>query len=294
MNLTREEWLAERQKGIGGSDIPAILGIDRFRTPLDVFLEKTNRSQTEDNKYMYAGRKLEPVIADMFHDQTGYNVIIPDKQFYIHPENQLFRASIDRIYEYKNTLNILECKSTQMPVSEPFEPHYVQLQWYLGVMNCEKGALAYLERGLDFTYFEFDRKNDFIEYLQEEALNFWNKHILTDTPPEPSNAADVLKLYHTHKEGQVYEATEEDYHDYLELNVIKANIKKMEEREEQIKEKIKLNMLDAEMALYSGSPIVSWKSSIVNRFDTTAFKKSHPALHQEFTKQSEQRRFLVK
>jgi len=292
--MERQEWLDERKKGIGGSDIPAILGIDRFRTPLDVFLEKTNRSQTEDNKYMYAGRKLEPVIAEMFQDQTGYNVIIPDKQFYIHPENELFRASIDRIYEYKNTINILECKSTQLQVSEPQESHYVQLQWYLGVMNCEKGALAYLQHGLDFTHFEFDRKIDFIEYLQEEALNFWNKHILTDTPPEASNAADVLKLYHTHKDGKVYDATAEDYARYELLTTTKRQIKALEEMEEQLKEEFQLKMLDAEMALYSGSPIVSWKSSIVNRFDTTAFKKSHPALYQEFTKQSEQRRFLVK
>lgn len=38
----RLEWLRERQKGIGGSDIGAILGLNKYKTAFEVYLEKQN------------------------------------------------------------------------------------------------------------------------------------------------------------------------------------------------------------------------------------------------------------
>ena len=50
----RIEWLKARQKGIGGADVAAILGINPYRTPLDIYREKTTEI-TEDLARLLTG-----------------------------------------------------------------------------------------------------------------------------------------------------------------------------------------------------------------------------------------------
>ena len=74
----RSEWLKQRQAGIGGSDVAPILGISKWRTPLDVYNDKTSDIfEEEDNSSMIWGRRLEPVIRQAYADETGANVIVP-------------------------------------------------------------------------------------------------------------------------------------------------------------------------------------------------------------------------
>lgn len=72
----RENWLRERKKGIGGSDVAAVLGLNPWRTPLDVFNEKT--AETVDDKPQsdaaHFGTILEDVVADEFARRTGFKV----------------------------------------------------------------------------------------------------------------------------------------------------------------------------------------------------------------------------
>lgn len=53
--MDRLQWLKERQKGIGGSDAAAVLGVSRWRSPFMVYMEKT-RVITEDTKESEAER----------------------------------------------------------------------------------------------------------------------------------------------------------------------------------------------------------------------------------------------
>lgn len=73
----RENWLRERKKGIGGSDVAAVLGLSPWRTPLDVFNDKT--AETVDEKPQsdaaHFGTILEDVVADEFARRTGFKVV---------------------------------------------------------------------------------------------------------------------------------------------------------------------------------------------------------------------------
>ena len=65
--LSREDWLTLRKKGIGGSDAAAVCGLNRWRGPLDVFLDKTSESiDNTDSEAMYWGRVMEPVLREEF------------------------------------------------------------------------------------------------------------------------------------------------------------------------------------------------------------------------------------
>ena len=73
LNLSHEEWLEYRKKGIGGSEIASILGVSPFSNAYKVWLDKTDKSEKGnfDNQAMYWGRRLEDIVAQEFTERTG-------------------------------------------------------------------------------------------------------------------------------------------------------------------------------------------------------------------------------
>ncbi len=63
---------------------------------------------------------------------------------------------------------------------------------------------------------------------------------------------------------------------------------------EAIRDMLKAEMLEQNIEeLEAGTYIIRWTSVLTNRFDTTAFKKSHGDMYKEFTKQVSSRRFSI-
>ncbi len=54
--LTEQEWLTYRRRGIGGSDVAAILGISPFRTARDLYDDKLNIASVADWKFSRSRR----------------------------------------------------------------------------------------------------------------------------------------------------------------------------------------------------------------------------------------------
>ena len=68
-----DKWLAVRDKGIGGSDAAVILGLNKYKSPYKLWLEKTGLAAPEDlsnNQYVYWGTKNEANIADWFQEEA--------------------------------------------------------------------------------------------------------------------------------------------------------------------------------------------------------------------------------
>lgn len=73
--MTREEWLETRRGGIGGSDISAIAGMNPWRSPLAVYLDKRGEIEDgPDNERMYWGRQLEDVVARHFAEVNNVKI----------------------------------------------------------------------------------------------------------------------------------------------------------------------------------------------------------------------------
>ena len=107
---THDEWLAFRRNGIGGSDMAALLGLNKWRSVLDVWLDKTGQTEpdTEGNRFTYWGIKLEALVADEFALQTGYKV--RNNNFTLQSdEHPWMLANIDR--EIVGVDAGLECKT---------------------------------------------------------------------------------------------------------------------------------------------------------------------------------------
>lgn len=76
MTGNRTEWLKARRSGIGGSDVAAILGMNRYKTKVDVYEDKIATDVPEDTQSQaaYFGSVLEDVVAQEFSKRTGMKI----------------------------------------------------------------------------------------------------------------------------------------------------------------------------------------------------------------------------
>ena len=76
-NLSSEEWLSYRRRGIGGSDAAAILGISPWRTARDLYYDKLNVVKADMDENWVAlemGHLLEDLVARIFAKKTGLRI----------------------------------------------------------------------------------------------------------------------------------------------------------------------------------------------------------------------------
>ncbi len=191
----RRTFLEERQGGLGGSDIAAIVGEDSFRGPLDVYLEKTRPIEDEalTSHHLIRGIMLEDDIADLYAAETGRNLSAwPASE---HPDLPWARVNIDRMVwaegEHEEA-GVLEIKA---PGRESFHTmieqgvysgYLIQLQWGMWVTGRDWGSFAIgnfeSPRG-PLVHFDVERDSDMIDGLVPLAEEFWQNHVLAGVPP---------------------------------------------------------------------------------------------------------------
>lgn len=149
-DLSREEWLAFRRQGIGGSDAAAVLGISPFRTGVDLYYDKLGQPVEDDEQNWVAkevGTLLEDLVARIFAKKTGLKVC-PMPVMFQHTEHPWMLADVDRLVKLPDgSTAILECKTTNYNARDKWEydgkpivPQYYEAQGrhYMAVMNLNR------------------------------------------------------------------------------------------------------------------------------------------------------------
>lgn len=110
--MSREEWLVQRRKTVGGSDAAAIVGLSAYASPYSVWADKTGRTPDKpDNEAMRQGRDLEDYVARRFIEETGKKVRRNTAMLY-NPLYPFAHADVDRMIVGENAG--LECKTTSV------------------------------------------------------------------------------------------------------------------------------------------------------------------------------------
>lgn len=293
-----------RSKGIGSSDIAAVIGVSPYKTPLELWKEKTGRKdQFEGNKYTEAGTLLEPVVAAYFENKTEHRVIKKTAAEYlvVHPDHDFIRVHPDREYFISDKVGrgVLECKTVNHKSIDleniPME-WFCQNQYQIGTCGHSEGHIAWLEWGLNFFYKRFDFDPSFYEYLVNEAGAFWVNNVLKDIPPEPINEQDVLDLFPSHETGKKIAATDMLYGVYQKIVELKEKKSSVEADLKHYAEQVKLAMQDAESVVWNGETLFTWKKAKDSlRISSTKLKKENPELFNSLAEVTPgARRFLVK
>lgn len=198
-DMSREEWLELRRNGIGGSDIAGILGLNKYKSPMGVYLDKVGESLHEDetSEAAYWGNMLEEVVAQEFGTRTGLEVG-NDTRMLSHPDYPFLIANLDRIVVGKP--EIIECKTSSAYRAKEWEgeqvpmEYLIQVMHYLAVTGYERAHIAVLIGGQRFVHKTVERDDELIELMIGAASNFWNNHVLPKVPPpfDGSNASVTL------------------------------------------------------------------------------------------------------
>mgnify|MGYP000868789842 CR=1 FL=1 len=290
LDMTREEWLELRKKGIGGSDSAAIVGLDRYKSAFDVYADKLGlKQEQEDNEAMRQGRDLEQYVAERFMEATGKKVRRRNAILQ-HPEYPFMIADIDRWIVGENAG--LECKTTSILNRAKFSQgefppnYYVQCMHYMAVTGAERWYLAVLVLNNAFHVFTIERDENEIQALIQAEKQFWEEHVLKQIPPVPDGSeatSEVIKqLFPEAREREEVAlfGLEEKIEQYLSLD---AKIKELERERDAIKQELQLTMADAEIGRAQGY-IVEWKNQTRQTLDTQRLKKEQAEIYNKYLK----------
>lgn len=94
----KETWLNLRGKGLGGSDVASVVGLNPYKSNLDLWKEKTNKTKSdfEDNKFTLFGKGVESAITQIIkHTFVDELEVITADEVLVRIDKPYLRASLD-------------------------------------------------------------------------------------------------------------------------------------------------------------------------------------------------------
>lgn len=283
--MTHEQWLKERQGGIGGSDISAILGLNAYKSKLDVYHEKVAESVEDvQNEDMLRGTLLEDFVAQMYSKLSGDEIRKPKRKIFRHRNYDYIRASVDRFYGKES--NILECKTSAKKIThDNIYPSWVcQVQWYMMVLGKSTSTIVWCcPPGFSVEWLEIPADKEFQKYMLKEAKAFWNDHVLARVAPEPTTADDIAKAYPTSKEETI--AADEDMMNLLgNYAELRKREKEIKEAKDQVADAIKMYMRDCAVLKYQDQTVATFRNTKDSvSLDSKALLLNMPEVYEKFS-----------
>ena len=280
----------DRDKYIGGSDIPAILGISKFTTRWQLLLQKAGLEERTftGNRFTEYGHKIEPVIRDHINKVYKKNFV----------PNRVINGDIRYHADGFDGETVLEVKSTSETYSsvDGYKVYLVQLLKGMEENHVEKGILAVCERPEDMSLildpqrlqvFEIslDEHRNLLDYVNREIDRFRSDlERLKDNPL--LSEQDFLPV----NPGMVTLTNK-----ILAFEKQLAMLKEIEQQCKDAKKQLYNEMLKhgvPSWTLPNGTKITKVdespaKTKTVTEFDSERFKAENPALFQKYLKKVE-------
>lgn len=307
--LSRDDWLAVRKTGIGGSDAAAAVGLSPYQSQLELWLEKTGRDTglvkpdpQDTTEPVYWGTLLEPIVAAAYTQQTGRRVRKVNA-ILRHPTVPYMLANLDREVVGAPDVQILECKTAGEFGARLWRdgvPEYVQLQvqHQLAVTGKQAADVAVLLCGQKLVVYRIERDDALIGRLILLEANFW-RFVRNDTPPpaDGSESADAaLRCLYPQDSGETADFTGDRQLSatFADLVVLRAEIAAREAHEARLKQTIQQAMTDASRALFETGEVTFRRSKDSAGVDLKRLLADHPQLEAPYaiTKPGS-RRFLI-
>lgn len=300
--MEREQWLAARRQGLGGSDIAAAAGLNPYKTPYQLYLEKRGEAEPEDlsdNDAVHFGNVLEDIVAQEYCRRTGRRVRRVNRILQ-HPVHAFMLASLDR--DVIGEPRILECKTAgrwarpedwgpsgtdQVP-----ESYLLQTQWYLAVTGKQVADLAVLIAGQDFRIYEIPRDDALINELIRIGADFWHR-VETGNPPEITSIEDA-RLRWPQDSGEALECDIATEIKVQRIRDLSRQVKAIEAEIDTLKADVMEVMGDTALLTFEGCKLATWKQQASSRFDAKGFAKDYPELYAQYQKTTESRVFRLK
>lgn len=306
---TRNEWLENRSKMIGASDVAAILGENPFRTNIDVWMDKTGRGNFDfDNDHLAFGRDVEGAIAGLYNRRTNRPVRdLGATVVQVHPDIPWLGATLDRL----TTIEIVKgengqiehlLKDTDIPhamievplelkhvggmfvkkddwVDDPPSMYQIQCQIQMQCWRDENGyrsqiaSLAGMFPGYQLGWVEMERSDEFFEHIFPTLDEFWNHYVKKDIQPPyipHERALDTAKRLYSAENGKTVALNERALYLANEMARLTSEIGDRGKEKEQIQAELRLMMGDNTFASLPDGTFLTLKTTSKKEYTVAA------------------------
>lgn len=284
---SREEWLAVRRGGIGGSDVAAILGVDENRGPLKVWYEKAGYEEPETERMRW-GKRLEQAIAEGFEEETGLSTMVPAGT-YASLDHPWALANPDRwAVENGVVLGPVELKNKGEFVADEWEdvdeaPHQPATQghWYRGVCGHQRGSwVVALVGGNRLRVFFQPTSAELTAEMFRLCGEWWQRHIVEGERPKADGLKRTTDFLAALYDVKPEEVTEVEVTEARELRLKYASLRDQAKAlNDQLTEVANL-MRDAagEAEVVKAGKGVAWSWKANGAFKSAQFRENEPEL----------------
>lgn len=277
------EWLAERRKGIGASEVGVLFGVSPYGSKLSLWAEKTGRDTAPRSEQsliaMRVGHELEGLVCKLAAEEIGYPIERHSKSLEL-ATNPLVRATPDGFIE-ADTRGVFDAKVVgQHNMGEwldglvPLDYH-LQLQQQMLVTGCTWGIIAGLllgsnKRSLVCKRIEYDPELG--EIIERQINMFWRDHVAANVAPEAdahSATTAVLKVLHPQESGMLIKLGRPLEHAKQDLVEAKAEEKTLKKRIALRENQLRLALADATYGEFPDGTGISLKTQRTAHGGTT-------------------------
>lgn len=307
-----EDWLKLRTKGIGGSDAGAILGLNKYSSPLTVYKDKVDgiKPNLDDNANVRRGKDLEEFVLTKYVQPKlrdfGYTVEKPDFMI-INSDYPYLRANVDGIAKSKTgpsyeTSILIEIKCVSVFAEDAWNGseyngippyYYAQIQHYLAVTGMKRAYLvALFDRTWSVVWYPIERDEAFIGKMLPILKEFYEVNMGMQVPPKITYAVDKEDA------AKAIASTPTPTTPSEEMTALVAYYKQVSADIKSL-EKAKNETVDSILDLYrkgfkptEGS--VKFSVSTTHRFNASKFKEDNPGLYEQYCEDVETSRTTIR
>jgi len=266
--MLTDEQRARRCEGLGASDTAIIMGFSSYKTPYQLYLEKTGiiESSDEVTEQQYWGNALEPIIIKRFSEENDLAVIFPDTVY--HPDYPFIFANLDGWIESENAIveaksaNSFQRKEWDMALTDGIPTAYlIQIAKQCLITNASRGYCAVLIGGMEYKQFIYERDTTLEALILQADIDFWHC-VENRIEPDPISTSDCRLKFPKPHPDKVVESNFRTAGALSGLTQVKLSLKDLAAREEEFKMAIMAHMGTAEYLVgQDGELLATWKAS---------------------------------
>ena len=263
-NTDRPQWLEERRKSLGGSDVAAAAGFSPWLSPYAVWYDKVYGGEDVDSEAMDMGRRLEAPIRELLSDRTGI-ATRPFPKMLRSKTVPFAHVNLDGLADDDG---IVECKNVGLRMAAEWEDgavpdHYaLQGQHALAVTGLSVCHFAVLIGGQTFKHVRAERDDGLIDDMLRIEAEFWEM-VESHCPPEvdgsESTTAALKALYANPAAGSMVDLEPSVLPVLGRYKQINAEMAALKKELEGIQNQLRELMGDHEIGLVDGMEVLTYK-----------------------------------
>lgn len=282
-----DEWLEERRKSIGASEVASVMGLSKWATPLDVYKSKLGVDRPFDPILGFVGHESEPIIHKWVELYSGTDAKLEPGFMARSTEMPFLHATFDRVSRAPFI-------TWQFKTAHQYAGHHwdegiptdirVQVQAEMFVAGTPRAAVVVWIGGREFRLFWEPRDDRFINEQMLPALETMYAKVRAKNPPEPTTLAEAYEVWPS--EDRTLEASDEAVEAVERRAVLLSDIQAQQEEADALKLVIAQYMGPADTLTYGGRKLLTFKTQAGKMsFDRAALEADHPEIVAQYTRQ---------